>query len=60
METKIDIHKLGMIAQILNRMKKRIKAYRHQLPTDYANNEVLDINDIESVFNEEFKKGGVE
>ncbi len=56
MAMTINIHTLAQVAQILNRMKNRIKAFRKNLPEDFSNAEILDINEIQAIFNNEFKK----
>lgn len=52
----INIHQLASIANILNRMKNRIKAYKYQLPEGYANADILDINEIQEIFNSDYKE----
>ena len=53
---KVEIHQIGKLAQILNRMRNRIKAFRFTLPEGYANAEILDIEEIKAIFNDEFTK----
>ena len=50
----LDIHKVALIAQVLNRMKNRIKVFRKDLPEGFMNAEILDIEEIKAIFNEEF------
>jgi len=55
MAIKIEIHQLAHIAQILNRMRDRLRALRRELPEGYIRAEILDIEEIKAIFNSEFK-----
>lgn len=52
----LDIHTLADIANILNRMKDRIKVFRKTLPDGFINAEILDINELQAIFNNTFAK----
>lgn len=57
MGINIDVHQLAKLAQILNRMRNRLRAFK-DLPDGYRSAETLDIEEIKTIFNSEFKKGG--
>ena len=52
----LKIHQVGHLANILNRMKDRLKAYQNIIPQDIRNDFTLDIEEIKEVFNHQFRE----
>ena len=52
----LDIHQVGYLANILNRMKNRLKAYQNIIPQNIRNDFTLDIEEIKEIFNHKFRE----
>ena len=55
---KLEIHKAGKIALLLNEQHNMVNRIRHLIPQGLANLLILNIEAIKLIFNNEFKKQG--